>query len=150
MLGEDVKSWFTHKRRGLRSDNLCLVDGSQNGSSPAQTSWKEAQPHVKRFTVYTIGTKKKLWIQSVFFFRFWFQFTVIRLFVRKNVLTFAYSLLLLTLRIKTLTVRVENSWCGFQKTLNVRLEIGPLIREFATPLQKDFFFKKRRSIRKSR
>lgn len=35
-------------------------------------------------------------------------------------------------------VRVENSWCGFQKTLNVRFEIGPLIKEFATPLKKGF------------
>lgn len=50
-------------------------------------------------------------------------------------------------RKKTLTVRVENSSCGFQKTLNVRLEIGPLIREFATPLQKDL---KEKELRKSR
>ena len=142
MLGEDVKSWFTHKRRGLRTDNLCLVDGSEDGSSPAQTSWKEVQPHVKRFTVYTIGTKKKKKIVNSECFLLPFLISVYcdTTLCSENVLTFAYSLLLLTLRIKTLTVRVENSWCGFQKTLNVRLEIGPLIREFATPLQKDFFF----------
>lgn len=40
-------------------------------------------------------------------------------------------------------VRVQNSRCSFQKTLNAWLEIGPLRKEFATPLQKESTSRKR-------
>lgn len=140
MLGEDVKSWFTQththtqmKRSAYRQPlpGGWLRDYKLSGSDLLKRGFS----HVKRFTVYTIGTKNcefRVFLLPFDFSWLWYD----SLFRKMCWLLLLYCYLLQELTY-TLTVRVENSRCGFQKTLNVRLEIGPLIKEFATPLQKD-------------